>query len=219
MRPSRKLHQFPFLLWHSLDVWKYYISYTDPNLLLRGLLKTMRRCPVLQKQPLPTLGVSMAGKSLLLPAVCLCNMSFQRGRSCPQNLTVCSHHQQSHAICRMDCESLLCFTWALGFNGEGEGGAGYGGWSCSSCWETRASSYFHHMEAFCPGNSIAISKPEVYLAIVPRPFQPLQFSLAGAAPQQLFLCGGHCRRSWVFSSPTSKLASQVTESCWQELCY
>lgn len=54
MRPSRKLHQFLVLLWHSLDVWKYRISYTGPNLLLPGLSQTMRRRPGLQEHPLPT---------------------------------------------------------------------------------------------------------------------------------------------------------------------
>lgn len=100
MRPSRKLHQFLFLLWHSLDVWKYYISYTDPNLLLRGLLKTMHRCPVLHEQPLPTLGIPTAGKSLPFSALCAYNMLFQRKRSGPQNLRLVFHHLLSPTVCR-----------------------------------------------------------------------------------------------------------------------
>lgn len=50
MRPGRKLHQFLVLLWHSLDVWKYHISYTGPNLLLPGLSQTMHRAPSAHSQ-------------------------------------------------------------------------------------------------------------------------------------------------------------------------
>lgn len=119
MRPSRKLHPFDFLLWHSLDVWKYYISYTDPNLLLQGLLKTMHRCPVLHEQPLPTLSILTAGK-ICRSQQFVCIICHSRGKDLASKKKKSKNCLSSltEPWSLQGWKSLLCFSQGLEFEME-----------------------------------------------------------------------------------------------------